>query len=109
MSTLTLTVQNSTIVHTFILGFLGFAISMLLTPLYTTAAYKWQWWKRPRTDAWSGGAATVYQKLHAAKHKRHIPTMAGLVFVVAISIVTLFWNLHRSETWLPLAGMLGAG
>jgi phospho-N-acetylmuramoyl-pentapeptide-transferase len=109
MSTLTLTVQNSTIVHTFLLGFLGFAISMLLTPLYTTAAYKWQWWKRPRTDAWSGGAATVYQKLHAAKHKRHIPTMAGLVFVAAIALVTLFGNLHRSETWLPLAGMLGAG
>jgi phospho-N-acetylmuramoyl-pentapeptide-transferase len=82
---------------------------MLITPLYTTAAYRYQWWKRQRADAWSGGVATVYQKLHAAKHKRNIPTMAGLIFVAAIPVVTLAGNLHRAETWLPLAGMLGAG
>jgi phospho-N-acetylmuramoyl-pentapeptide-transferase len=81
---------------------------MALTPLFTTVAYKKQLWKRQRTDAWSGGKATVYAKLHAAKHKRHIPTMGGLIFVVAIALVTLFGNLDRGQTWLPLAGMLGA-
>jgi phospho-N-acetylmuramoyl-pentapeptide-transferase len=67
------------------------------------------WWKRQRTDAWSGGKATVYAKLHAEKHKRHIPTMAGLIFVLAIVIVTLSVNLNRGQTWLPLAGLVGAG
>jgi phospho-N-acetylmuramoyl-pentapeptide-transferase len=91
------------------LGFLSFILSMAITPIYTTIAYKRQWWKRQRTQAWSGGKATVYQKLHAAKHKRHIPTMAGLIFVVSIAFITLLANLDRGETWLPLAGMLGAG
>jgi phospho-N-acetylmuramoyl-pentapeptide-transferase len=35
--------------------------------------------------------------------------MAGLVFVVSIALVTLFGNMDRSQTWLPLAGMLAAG
>jgi phospho-N-acetylmuramoyl-pentapeptide-transferase len=92
-----------------VLGFLGFLFAMVLTPIYTTVAYKQQWWKKQRTDAWSGGTATVYNKLHAAKHQRHVPNMAGLIFVLAIAIVTLLSNLSRGQTWLPLAGMLGAG
>jgi len=90
------------------LGFFSFVLSMAITPIYTTIAYNKQWWKRQRTDAWSGGEATVYHQLHAAKHKRNIPTMAGLIFVLSIAIVTLVGNLSRGETWLPLAGMLSA-
>ncbi|MDB5181316.1 MAG: mraY [Candidatus Saccharibacteria bacterium] len=107
--TLTFVIQTHTLIEILLFGFLAFAISMLITPLYTTVAYKYQWWKKVRTDSWSGGAATVYNKLHAAKHTRNIPNMAGLIFVIAISIVTLTGNLTRGETWLPLAGMLGAG
>jgi len=81
---------------------------MLITPVYTSVAYRQEWWKRQRTDAWSGGKATVYAKLHAAKHKRNIPTMAGLIFVLAISLVTLIGNLSRGQTWLPLAGLVAA-
>lgn len=92
-----------------LLAFAGFALSMALTPLFTDIAYKQQWWKKARTDSWSGGVAAVYQKLHAAKHTRNVPNMAGLIFVVAITVVTLVANLDRSQTWLPLAGMLGAG
>ena len=91
------------------LAVIAFALSMAITPLYTTAAYRWKWWKKQRSDAWSGGKATVYNKLHAAKHKRHIPNMAGLIFIASISLVTLIFNLDRGQTWLPLAGMLGAG
>lgn len=108
METLHIDITTADLSHILLLGFFGFALSMLLTPLYTTLAYRNKWWKRQRTDAWSGGKATVYQKLHAAKHKRNIPTMAGIIFVVAIAIVTLTGNLSRGETWLPLAGMLGA-
>jgi phospho-N-acetylmuramoyl-pentapeptide-transferase len=107
--TLYIALSTPTLIHILLLGFLSFLISMALTPLYTTMAYQWKWWKKQRTEAWSGGAATVYAKLHAAKHKRHIPTAGGVVFVTAIAAVTLFGNLERSQTWLPLAALLGAG
>ncbi len=109
MDTLNIAIDPESLIRILLFGFLGFALAMLLTPIYTTVAYKRQWWKRQRTDAWSGGTATVYQKLHAAKHKRNIPTMAGLIFVAAIAIVTVTGNLDRGETWLPLAGLLCAG
>jgi phospho-N-acetylmuramoyl-pentapeptide-transferase len=107
--TLYIALSTPTLIHVLLLGFLSFLISMAFTPLYTTLAYQWKWWKKPRTEAWSGGAAEVYTKLHAAKHKRHIPTMGGIVFVLSILAVTLLGNLQRGQTWLPLAGMLAAG
>ena len=109
IQTLHLSVQTSTITRVLVLGFLGFVLSMVITPLYTAVAYRGQWWKRQREEAWSGGTASVYQKLHAEKHKRNIPTMAGLVFVVSIALVTLSANLNRGQTWLPLAGMVASG
>jgi phospho-N-acetylmuramoyl-pentapeptide-transferase len=108
MNTLHIAITTHDLIRILALGFSGFALSMLITPLYTTVAYRNEWWKRQRTDAWSGGKAKVYAKLHAEKHKRHIPTMAGLIFVLSISIVTLVANLSRGETWLPLAGLAGA-
>jgi phospho-N-acetylmuramoyl-pentapeptide-transferase len=91
------------------LGFASFALSMLLTPIYTTIAFKYRWWKRQRHDAVSGEGAKVYQSLHAEKHKRNIPTMAGIVTLAAVSIVTVAFNLDRGQTWLPLGAALGAG
>ncbi len=92
-----------------LLGFLGFAVAMLITPVYTTLAYHFRWWKQMRTTATTGEKATVFAKLHAAKHKRHIPTMAGMIMVVSIAVVTLGVNLSRRQTWLPLAALVGAG
>ncbi len=106
---LRIAIPTSTLTRMFLLGLFGLLLAAALTPLYTKLAYRGQWWKRARTEAWSGGAATVYQKLHAAKHKRNIPTMGGIIFVVAIVVVTLVANLDRGETWLPLAGMVAAG
>ncbi|HUY85410.1 MAG TPA: phospho-N-acetylmuramoyl-pentapeptide-transferase [Candidatus Dormibacteraeota bacterium] len=108
MNTLHIAITTHNLTSMLLLGFLSFILSMIITPLYTTVAYRREWWKRQRSEAWSGGKATVYAKLHAAKHKRHIPTMAGLIFVAAISLVTLFSNLSRGQTWLPLAGLLAA-
>jgi len=107
--TLQFTVQLSEIINMFTYGFLAFAVSMLITPIYTTVAYKQEWWKKARTESWGGGVATVYNKIHAAKHSRNIPTMAGLIFIITILIVTSLGNLTRGETWLPIAGMLAAG
>ncbi|HVC36587.1 MAG TPA: phospho-N-acetylmuramoyl-pentapeptide-transferase [Candidatus Dormibacteraeota bacterium] len=104
-----LAVPIGSLLHILVLGIFGFLLSMTITPIYTTLAYRAKWWKRQRKDAWSGGEATVYNALHAEKHKRNIPTMAGLVFVFSIAMVTLFGNLSRGQTWLPLAGMLASG
>lgn len=108
MNTLHLAITTPELTRILALGFFSFVLSMLITPIYTSVAYKYQWWKQQRTEAWSGGTATVYQQLHAAKHKRNIPTMAGLIFVLSISIVTLSGNLTRGQTWLPLAGLVAA-
>ncbi|HVS78985.1 MAG TPA: phospho-N-acetylmuramoyl-pentapeptide-transferase [Candidatus Saccharimonadales bacterium] len=109
MTDLQIFVDSQTFEKIFLLGFLSFLVSMLLTPLYTTAAFSGKWWKRARTTAITGEKATVYQKLHAAKHQRNIPTMAGIIFVLSTAIVTIAGNLSRSQTWLPLAAMAGAG
>ncbi len=106
---LNITIATDTIVRILSLAFFSFVLSMLLTPIYTHYAYKWQWWKKQRTEAWSGGEASVYKKLHAAKHKRNVPNMAGIIFVVTVTIVTILFNLDRSQTWLPLAGMFASG
>ncbi len=109
MTIIHIAIQTSTLIHIVALGFASFVLSMLLTPIYTTYAYKHEWWKKQRSEAMGGVAAPVYKKLHAAKHKRNIPTMAGIIFVVSAALVTIVANLNRGETWLPLAGMLGAG
>ncbi|HET9850790.1 MAG TPA: phospho-N-acetylmuramoyl-pentapeptide-transferase [Candidatus Saccharimonadales bacterium] len=109
MSSLQISASSHTIEQIFIFAFLSFVAAMALTPLYTAAAFSGKWWKRARTTTVTGEKATVYQKLHAAKHTRNIPTMAGIIFVLATAIVTLPGNLVRSETWLPMAAMAGAG
>jgi phospho-N-acetylmuramoyl-pentapeptide-transferase len=102
-------IDSNNIEQVFMFGFLSFIVSMVLTPIYTTAAFAGQWWKKIRTHALGGTKATVFHKLHAAKHERNIPTMAGMIFVLSTLIVTVAGNLSRSETWLPLAAMVGAG
>ena len=101
-------VDSSTIIRILSLGFLGFILSMLITPIYTTLSYKGQWWKKPRQKTVTGETATVFNKLHAEKHKRNIPTMAGIIFVLSVCLVTILFNLSRSETWLPVAAFAGA-
>lgn len=90
----------------FLLSVAAFLLAMLLTPIYTFLAYRYKFWKKQRTVSTTGEELQVFTKLHANKFKRNIPTMAGLVFVVVIAIITLF-NLNRGQTWLPLAALLG--
>lgn len=109
MTNLNISVSASTLEQIILLAFLSFLVSMVLTPLYTTAAFSGKWWKRARTTTVTGEVASVYQKLHKEKHLRNIPTMAGVIFVLSTILVTVSGNLSRSETWLPLAAMAGAG
>lgn len=100
-------VLNNALLQTFILSVVAFVLAMLLTPVYTFVAYRYKFWKRQRTESTTGEKLAVFTKLHAAKFKRNIPTMAGMVFVLAIVIVTFLFNLDRRETWLPLAALAG--
>ena len=101
--------EVTSLTHVGVLAVLSFIISMSLTPVYTRLAFKYQLWKQPRDTAITGEVATVYHKLHAAKHKRNIPTMGGVVTIVTVAIVTLALNLSRNQTWLPLFVLLAAG
>lgn len=109
MTSLQIILDSKTIEQILVFSFFGFLVSMLLTPIYTALAYSGKWWKKVRTHDIGGQKATVFLKLHAKKHERHIPTMAGIIFVLSTIIVTVAGNLSRSQTWLPLAAMTGAG
>lgn len=91
------------------IAFSSFALSMLLTPIYTRLAFKYEWWKQIRDTATTGEKAPIFHKLHAAKHKRNIPTMGGLIIIIAVAVVTLGFNLSRSQTYLPLFALVAAG
>ena len=85
----------------------GFILAMGLTPLYTFFAYKYEFLKKQKTASVTGEALTVVNKLHAKKIARHIPTMAGVIGVIAVVVLTVLLNLKREQTWLPLAGLAG--
>ncbi len=92
---------------TFLLSVGAFLLAMVLTPIYTFVAYRYKFWKKQRTTSTTGEKLEVFNKLHADKFKRNIPTMAGVIFVVAITTITLLFNLDRGQTWLPLAALAG--
>ncbi len=107
--TLRIVIETDTLLRILGLGVITFILSMLITPIYTTLAFKKEWWKKPRTTTVTGTIAEVFTKLHGKKHERHIPTMAGLIFVISVTLVTLALNISRDQTWLPLAAFVGAG
>lgn len=107
MTSTALTNLTGELNSTFLLSVGAFLLAMILTPLYTFIAYKYKFWKKQRTTTTTGEKLEVFNKLHAGKFKRNIPTMAGVIFVTAITVVTLVFNLDRGETWLPLAALVG--
>lgn len=103
----TIRLNSDDVLLVFTLSFMAFIIAMLLTPVYTHYAYKHRWWKRrKRTQSVSGDAAKIVDK---QRIKRNLPRMAGVIVIVSVAIVTLFFNLNREQTWLPLAALVGAG
>ena len=67
----------------------GFILAMALTPIYTFVAYKYKFWKKQKTASVTGEALTVVNKLHAKKIARNIPTMAGIIGVIAVIIISV--------------------
>ena len=98
---------NDEIFYGLLLALAGFLFSMMLTPIYTHFAYKYHFWKKQKKKTVDGKDLPIMTKLHAHKFKRTFPTMAGLIGIVAVTIVTWIFNLDRGQTWLPLVGFLG--
>lgn len=106
---ITLEQLNGDLVFALALSVASFVGAMLLTPVYTYFAYRYKFWKRQRTTSTTGEALKVFTKLHAKKFERNIPTMAGIITMVAVIAVTLIFNLDREQTWLPIAAFIGGG
>ena len=102
-----LKVLTDEISRTLLLSAGAFLLAMLITPIYTFMAYRYRFWKKQRTTSTTGEKLEVFNKLHAEKFKRNIPTMAGVIFVISIAFVTFLFNLDRRQTWLPLAALVG--
>ena len=99
---------SDVLVDKFPLAIMAFILAMALTPIFTYFAYKYKFWKKQKTITLDGKELMVMSKLHESKLRRNIPTMAGLIFVITITTITLIFNLSREQTWLPLAALLGA-
>lgn len=97
---------SNDITHLLVISGAAFTLAMMLTPIYTFLAYRYRFWKKQRSTSTSGELLTVFTKLHADKFRRNIPTMAGVIGVITILLVTLGFNLDR-ETYLPLAALIG--
>lgn len=98
---------NEEVFYGLLLALAGFLFSMVLTPIYTYFAYKYKFWKKQKKSTVDGKSLPVMTRLHAHKFKHVFPTMAGLIGIISITIVTWIFNLDRGQTWLPLAGFLG--
>lgn len=101
--------EVTSLTHIAVLAIAGLIVALILTPVYTRLAFRYKLWKQPRDTTITGEIAAIYHKLHADKHKRNIPTMGGVVTIIAIAIVTLLLNLSRNQTWLPLFVLVAAG
>lgn len=91
---------------------ISFLLALIVTPIFTHFAYKYKWWKQVKDTAWIGGGkekASVFYKLHAEKHKRNIPTMAGIIVWVVVAAVTLLFNFSKAQTLLPLFTLVSFG
>lgn len=101
--------EYGNLMRVLVIGLISFVITMALTPLWANIIYKYKFWKQAKEETLYGSYATVFQKLHGEKHKRNIPTMAGILVWVVIMLVTLLFNLTRSQTYLPLFFMVAVG
>lgn len=109
LETLTNPQINHELTIIFALSVASFFLAMFLTPMYTFLAYRHHFWKRQRTTSTTGENLSVFTKLHADKFKRNIPTMAGVITILAITIVTVVANFDTRQTALPLLALLGGG
>jgi phospho-N-acetylmuramoyl-pentapeptide-transferase len=86
---------------------LAFILGIILTPFLTDFLFRTKLGKNIREESWDNSKTPVFNKFH--QHKQGTPTMAGILFWIITAVLTLVFNLTRSETFLPLAFLVSAG
>lgn len=81
----------------------SFAISFIVTPIFTNFLFKHKLGKRIRDSK----SAPIMSQLHA--HKAGTPTMGGILIWITVAVLTLLFNLKRGATWLPLFSLVATG
>lgn len=100
--------QNLTqLTNIFLLSTAAFVLAMAATPLWTHVLYKYNFSKRIRTAGVGKSSASVFRKLHTSK--AGTPTMGGVLIWVTVALITIFGNLSRAETYLPLFTLVSVG
>jgi len=84
----------------FLFVFFAFLLAMAFTPILTHFLYRWKAWKQIKQKAVTGEKLKYFNKIH--KKKKNTPTMAGILIWVTVLVMTLLFNLSRSQTYLPL-------
>ncbi len=97
------------LIRLFSLAIISFGLAIALTPLLSYLLYRFKVWKKIRQAGMGGAKTPIYNKLHKKKHRRNIPTMAGVLIWLVVLIVTVFFNLSRSQTYLPLFALISVG
>jgi len=95
-----LTLNPNDLVRMFLFAVVSFVIAFVWTPILTNFLYKNNIGKKIR-DAKD---APIMAALHAKK--AGTPTMGGLLIWVTAAVLTVFFNLTRSATWLPLFALV---
>jgi phospho-N-acetylmuramoyl-pentapeptide-transferase len=99
----TLTIQPSVLFRMFWVAVVSFLIAIVWTPILTNFLYKNRLGKKIRESK----DAPIMAKLH--EKKAGTPTMGGLLIWVTTAVLTLFFNLSRVATWLPLFCLVATG
>lgn len=99
--------ETTHLVRIFTLTAISFAVAIIWTPVLTHFLYKYRLTKQLREKTWDGEPAKLFLKMH--KEKSGTPTMGGLLVWLTVAIITLLFNLSRSQTWLPLFILVTSG
>lgn len=100
-------ISDVNIIKVLLMTAVSFVVAMVWTPFFTNFLYKNRLGKKIRDTGFDNAKAPIFYSLHRAKE--NTPTMGGLLIWVTVAILTLFLNLSRSGTWLPLAALIGSG
>lgn len=100
-------IETTNLARVFALTAISFLLAMLWTPLLSHFLYKNRIRKHLRESTWDGQPASMFRKMHAAKEGT--PTMGGLLVWVTAAVITLIFNLSRSQTWLPVFVLIASG
>lgn len=101
-----ITISIPSLLRVFFLTVLAFFMTTAFTPVLTYFLYRYKVWPKAKSTALTGEAAVELQKQQSM---RHTPTMAGVLLWLVILLITLAFNLSRSQTWLPVGTLVAFG